>query len=263
MKLRRAYALLLGPALAMAGLVPMATSAHAASGALAICAVAGTVQVTPGVGELPPGAPATGASYIFTNVALVCAGTVAGAATSVSDSGTFGPVCGGAPEPPILGQFCDTGYAANGFASGALNGNANCSGLVGGPMPKVITDAWAKISTQNPGATGTGWDPVSNPNGRWSLTAGALITGDTTMSCLGTGLTTAGHMTGGNGLIALVAEPDPLQTVVNVQAPVGQHVALGRDCPSTGPLTIGSVTAPPPNVWWCGIIVEGVSVVVG
>ena len=79
------------------------------------------VGVTPGVGEIPPGAPASGATYNFRNVAVVCAGTVSGLAAGVTDNGTFGPACGGSPEPPVLGQFCDAvgtfpQYQANGFA---------------------------------------------------------------------------------------------------------------------------------------------------
>ena len=250
-------ALLLGPAIAAAMLVPLATAAEAAGGApgLAICAIAGTVDVTPGVGEIPPGAPASNATYTFHQVAVVCAGTVSGLA-SATDSGTFGPACGGSPEPPILGQFCDaTGvfpqYTANGFASGAVNGNANCHGTVGGPMLSPVTTGWSAVA--GGGASG------GTPPGRWSLTAGALIEGNITMNCspFATSPVTAGRMLNGNGIISLVAEPDP------TRANTAAGVSLGT-CPSTGPLSLPVIGTLPvgPQAWFCGIIVEGVSVVV-
>ena len=258
MKLRRAIGLLLGPAIASAMLVPLATAAEAAGGApgLAICAIAGTVGVTPGVGEIPPGAPASGATYNFRNVAVVCAGTVSGLAAGVTDNGTFGPACGGSPEPPVLGQFCDAvgtfpQYQANGFAGGAVNGNLNCHGTVGGPILAPVSTAWAAVA----GGTPTG----GTPPGRWSLTAGALIEGNITMSCspFATSPVTAGRMLNGNGIISLVAEPDP--TTANTAA----GVSLGT-CPSTGPLSLPVIGTLPvgPQAWFCGIIVEGVSVVV-
>ena len=56
---------------------------------------------------------------------------------NVTSNGATGLSCG-AEAPTILGSFCGA-YNATGFASGAVNGNLNCGGSIGGPVwiPKL------------------------------------------------------------------------------------------------------------------------------
>src|SRR5438552_2492343 len=126
---RKLLALLVGPAMVLAVMTP-AAHAGAPTAGVSVCAVAGTVDVSPGVGSIPPGGASSG-TYVFHQVALVCAGAMAGVA-NVTSNGATGLSCG-AEAPTILGSFCGA-YNATGFASGAVNGNLNCGGSIGGPQ---------------------------------------------------------------------------------------------------------------------------------
>src|SRR5687768_2281772 len=110
MRSRKARALLLVPALAFALLVPMARPAAAEPGA-AICAVAGTVSLSTGVGSFPPGSDRPGSTYTYAGVGVVCVGAMTGISLSSQSSGGVGvSSCGswaadGADQPGI-GPSC-------------------------------------------------------------------------------------------------------------------------------------------------------------
>lgn len=221
---RKLLALLLGPAIIVGVLAPTAAYAGSPTAGAAVCAVAGTVDVSPGVGSVPPGGAASG-SYAFHQVALVCAGALAGIGSTVS-SGSTGTACGG-EAPTILGSFCGT-YSSSGFASGAVNGNASCSGNVGGPQ-LVFGTAPTAIA----------------PGGQWSLTFGANINGSITANCGPGGGLAPGTLDDAVGYFAAVAEPVP--TSANL---------VGGTCPAPPAVA----PAPGPVLWFCQIALEGVVV---
>ena len=199
---------------ARAGASPIAT----------VCAVAGTVAMTPGSPSIPPGI-ASG-SYSFSQVLFVCAGGMNGMARPTS-TGKFGELnCGAVPAAPG-GSFCGTFnsgaplVAMVDITDGPVESNAYCAGTVGG-------------------ASFGNWNQAAIAAGQWSFTFGALITGG--MTCA-----TSNVMSGGVGVIALVAEP------ITVDSSAG--IGTG-DC-------VPPPSFIPPPAWACSLAVEGVAVLAG
>lgn len=237
MRLRKVRALLVIPGLVLGMLVSMAGEAHA-DPAASVCAVAGLVDVNPGVGGIPPGGDNNG-SYTFNQVALVCVGALTGVGTGASSNGEFGSVNCGGVDVPLFGSFCDgPDNGSHGYNAGAgylLGGT--CSGTVGGDEGALA----------NAG------------NGDWSLTFGVFIEGGITC--------TSGAMTNGVGVISLVAEPVFADTFLGVGT---------ADCPPPAPLFTAADVPPPvppdvaailadaaaPKAWFCQIAIEGVAVLV-
>ncbi|HEX7168654.1 MAG TPA: hypothetical protein VF230_16860 [Acidimicrobiales bacterium] len=211
-------------------MVAMAAPASAATGVV-VCAVAGTVNVDPGVGRIPPGSNTDG-TYTFEQVALVCvgvndsplpppagAGTMTGVGTATSAGGFGVGNCEG-EDLPLIGSFCGT-YDATNFTAGG-----ECHGTVGG-------------------------DEVGSPvGGDWSLTFGPLILGGITCD--------SGSYAGGWGAIALVAVPNPLALdgqVAGTDLPPGEC-----EEPNQFPRPAPEVPDDPAAIWFCQIAIAGVTV---
>jgi hypothetical protein len=253
MRLRALLSLLTVGAVLFGMLVPLASPASATSAQVLVrvrvCVVAGTVDVSPGVGRIPPGANNDG-GYTFNQVALVCAGvhinatgTIAapemvglGAATS---SGGFGVNNCGGVDVPLVGSFCGV-YNAQGFLVGP-----GCAGTVGG-------DEAANLNPANVAASD------------WSVTFGVSVNGGITCNTLAEPL---GNVANAEiGVIALVAAPVPTSMDCEIPLPnPGDPVppVFPDPCP-------GECPAPPPLpqdttgflVWFCQIIVVGITVMV-
>ncbi|HEX7168655.1 MAG TPA: hypothetical protein VF230_16865 [Acidimicrobiales bacterium] len=194
-----------------------------------MCAVAGVIDVSPGVGRIPPEDESNGA-YTFNHVALACVGatnaplgpTTTGLGTITSSGGFGAGYCSGTATP-LVGSFCGS--------YNATFGGGGCAGTVGGREAELAGYVAA---------------------GRWSLVVGPLLLGGLTCS-------SGSYGPDGVGVLALVAAP-------NVSALDGY--VLGTDlppgeCPQPPPFPRPDPSVPddPAAVWACQIIVAGVAVI--
>ena len=239
MRLKSLKVVLSVAALALTGLVTLASPASAAPGAL-VCAVAGTVNVSPGVGRIPPGSNNDG-GYSFDQVALVCVGANATpdapmtGLNNATSSGSFGVGPCDGDDVPLIGSFCG-GYSAGPGILSPFGGS--CSGTVGGDE-----------------AAGAVSDPVGAVGrvaaGDWSVTFGPLILGGITCN--------SGSYAGGAGVLALVGVPLPTA----IDSSLGPITSSCADPPPTAEelLVESTVGQDVPSVHFCQIAIAGVAVI--
>ncbi|HEX7168661.1 MAG TPA: hypothetical protein VF230_16895 [Acidimicrobiales bacterium] len=246
-------ALVAAVAVALTTLVVAAPPATAAAGVV-VCAVAGTVDVQPGVGRIPPGSNTDG-GYTFNQVALVCVGandnplgqgTMTGVGTTVSSTGMFGQGNCDGVDYPLVGSFCGT-YDASNFTLGG-----ECHGTVGGnemamadePPPGPPLGSWGDEDTID--------EQIAA--GDWSVTFGPVILGGITCD-------TGSYDDSPGGVLDNVADHDGVGVIALVAAPMPTSIAsrpslnLPGTCTEPNPLV-----ADPAAVWFCQIAIAGVVV---